>query len=124
MGESSSFFAPRELWAELGGLDERFALPGGGLANHDLYRRACALDSVELVVLLGEATFHQYHEGAATSRRLSWDDMHADYQAIRGMPYRPPQNDPLFVGRVHPLVLEHLEHSARQAIDRRARARG
>ena len=31
------------LWDELGGLDERFALPGGGLANHDLYRRACEL---------------------------------------------------------------------------------
>src|SRR5207249_4347964 len=30
MGESSSLFAHQEVWAELGGLDERFALPGGG----------------------------------------------------------------------------------------------
>ena len=97
---------------ELGGLDERFALPGGGLANHDLYRRACALDSIELVVLLGEATFHQYHGGVATSRRLSWDEMHEEYQAIRGVPYRPPPNDPIFVGRVHPAVFEHVERSA------------
>ncbi len=42
-GESSSLFMPRSLWEELGGLDVRFPLPGGGLANHDLYRRACPL---------------------------------------------------------------------------------
>ena len=35
--------ARRTMWDELGGLDERFALPGGGLVNHDLYRRACDL---------------------------------------------------------------------------------
>jgi hypothetical protein len=123
MGESSSLFARPDVWAELGGLDERFTLPGGGLANHDLYRRACGLDSIELVVLLGEATFHQYHGGAATSRRFTWDDMHADYQAIRGVRYQPPPNDPLYFGRVHPLALEHVERSARQAIDRRTRDR-
>ena len=39
-GESNSLFMPRPLWDELGGLDVRFELPGGGLANHDLYRRA------------------------------------------------------------------------------------
>ena len=80
-------------------MDERFALPGGGLANHDLYRRACALDGVELVVLLGEATFHQYHGGAATSRRFTWDDMHADYPAIRGEPHRPPAESAALRGR-------------------------
>ena len=92
MGESSSLFCSPAIWEELGGLDERFALPGGGLVNHDLYRRACALPSIELVVLLGEGTFHQYHGGAATSRRHSWDEMHADYEAIRGEPHRPPAN--------------------------------
>jgi hypothetical protein len=121
MGESSSLFARREVWAELGGLDERFELPGGGLANHDLYRRACALDGIDLIVLLGEATFHQYHAGAATSRRLTWDDMHADYEAIRGVRYQPPRNEPLYLGRVPPQALEHVERSARQAIERRAR---
>ena len=80
--------ARRRCGRSSGGLDERFALPGGGLVNHDLYRRACALAGVELIVLLGEGTFHQYHGGAATSRRHSWDEMHDDYQAIRGEPHR------------------------------------
>ena len=118
MGESSSFFTRREIWDELGGLDQAFSFPGGGLANHDLYRRACALEGIDLVVLLGEATFHQFHGGAATSRRFTWDEMHAQYEAIRGEPYRPPSNAPIFVGRVPPALLPHLEASARQAADR------
>ena len=91
MGESSSLFCPPTLWEELGGLDERFALPGGGLVNHDLYRRACALHGVELVVLLGEGTFHQYHGGAATSRRLTWDD---DARRLPGDPGRAVPSRP------------------------------
>jgi hypothetical protein len=118
MGESSSLFMPRAQWEEVGRLDERFALPGGGLANHDLYWRACSLAGVELIVLLGEGTFHQYHGGAATSGRFTWDEMHADYEAIRGEPYAPPSNEPLYVGRVAPNVLPHVERSARQAIKR------
>jgi hypothetical protein len=117
-GESSSLFCPRAIWEELGGLDERFTLPGGGLVNHDLYRRACALEGVELVVLLGEGTFHQYHGGAATSRRHRWDEMHADYQAITGVPHRPPANTPLYLGRVRTALLPLIERSARQAITR------
>jgi Glycosyl transferase family 2 len=121
MGESSSLFARRADWAALDGLDQGFALPGGGLANHDLYRRACALDGIELVVLLGEATFHQYHGGAATSRRFTWDEMHDDYQSIRGVPHRPPANQPLYLGRAPAPALPFIERSARQAIDRIAR---
>jgi glycosyltransferase involved in cell wall biosynthesis len=117
-GESSSLFCLRPLWDELGGLDERFALPGGGLVNHDLYRRACALEGVELIVLLGEGTFHQYHGGAATTRRYSWEEMHADYRAITGVHHRPPANPPLYVGPVREVLLPLIERSAHQASNR------
>ena len=123
MGESSSLFMSAALWDELGGLDERFDLPGGGLVNHDLYRRACGLAGVELLELLGEGTFHQYHGGAATSRRFGWDEMHTQYEAIRGERYRPPTNDPLYVGHVHPAVLPFVESSARTR-GRTSRSRG
>jgi glycosyltransferase involved in cell wall biosynthesis len=119
-GESSSLFCHRAVWHELGGLDERFGLPGGGLVNHDVYRRACALQGVELIVLLGEGTFHQFHGGAATTRRHSWDEMHAEYLAITGDPHQPPGNPPLYMGPARPALLPLLERSARQAIDRLA----
>jgi Glycosyltransferase like family 2 len=122
MGESSSLFMRRALWDELGGLDERFALPGGGLANHDLYRRACEAPGTTLVVLPGEGTFHQVHGGAATSRRFDWEQMHADYVAIRDQPYRPPENRPIYFGMIPPQALPHAARSAELALERQARA--
>lgn len=115
MGESNALFMPAALWHELGGLDEGFALPGGGLSNHDLFRRACELPDVQLVVLLGEGTFHQIHGGAATSGRISWDDMHDEYVARRGRVYQPPRNNRLYVGTVPDAALEHVEHSVKRA---------
>jgi hypothetical protein len=120
MGESNSLFMPRALWDELGGMDERFELPGGGLANHDLFQRACALAGAELVVLLGEGTFHQYHGGASTSRRISWDAMHDDFRAIRGHDQRPPPNPPIYLGRLPDPALPHVLDSAERAVRRAA----
>ncbi len=117
MGESSSLFLAPSLWAELGGLDEAFDLPGGGLVNHDLYHRACSAPDVQLVELLGEGTFHQFHGGAATSRRFGWAEMDAGYQALRGRSYRPPDAAPIYVGSVPPSYLPHLERSARLAVE-------
>lgn len=121
LGESSALFLPSELWHELEGLDESFDLPGGGLVNHDLYRRACEARRTELLVLLGEGTFHQVHGGAATSRRYSWDEMHAQYEERRGRPYRPPDRPPTYVGRVPGPARPHLARSLELL---RARQRG
>ena len=117
IGESNGLFMPRALWEELGGLDERFELPGGGLSNHDLFRRACELDGVQLVVLLGEGTFHQIHGGAATSGRLTWDEMHDEYTALRGRPYAPPRNARLYLGEVPATTLSIVADSATRALD-------
>ena len=121
LGESSALFMPRALWDELGGLDERFELPGGGLVNHDLYRRACLLERTQLVVLLGEGTFHQFHGGAATSRRFTWDEMHADYVQVRGETHHPPVVPTLYVGGAPHQSWPHLERSAQLALEARAR---
>ena len=118
MGERSALFMLRGMWRKLGGLDEAFEVPGGGLVNHDLYRRACALEGARLIVLLGEGTFHQFHGGAATSRRLGWKEMHAEYVALRGERYRPPTNQPLYLGAIPASALPHLEQSVQLALER------
>ena len=115
LGESNGLFMETATWHALGGLDERFVLPGGGLANHDFFRRACELDGTQLVVLLGEGTFHQIHGGAATSGRVGWDDMHAEYVRLRGRPWSPPANERLYLGIVPPETLPHVEHAAQRA---------
>lgn len=121
MGESNALFMPKAMWHELGGLDEEFVLPGGGLSNHDLFRRACELDGAQLIVLLGEGTFHQFHGGVATSGRIRWDEMHAEYVALRGRPYTPPTNERLYVGTVPESTLTHMQHSVAWALAHRDR---
>lgn len=118
MGESSSLFMHRSRWEELGGLDESFDLPGGGLVNHDLYHRACSIPGIEVVQLLGEGTFHQIHGGAATSRRFGWTEMEAQYRSLRGHAYRPPTNRPLHLGRLPDAALPLLARSTRLAEER------
>lgn len=122
LGESNALFMPRPMWDELDGADERFSLPGGGLVNHDLYRRACGLMRARLIVLLGEGTFHQIHGGAATSRRLSRSEARAEYERLRGHPYSPPTNRPLYLGQMPATALGHLEYSVRWRIRREAKA--
>lgn len=122
--ESSSLFMARDLWQELGGYDEAFDLPGGGLVNHDLYHRACSRSDTTLVELLAEGTFHQIHGGAATSRRFSWDEMDAQYEVLRGQRFRELPADPILVGRIPDAALEVVDLSARMAIERRPRPAG
>ena len=119
LAESSALFMRKDMWQELGGLDEQFALPGGGLVNHDLYRRACAVSRARLVVLLGEGTFHQFHGGAATSRRFDFEQMQADYESHRGERYRAPRKDTHYFGRVPPAAFGHLIKSVERSQERR-----
>lgn len=118
MGESNGLFMPAAMWDELGGLDERFQLPGGGRVNHDLYSRACQLDASQLVLLLGEGTFHQTHGGAFTSGAGRRDEALEEYEALRGRPYVVPEQEPIYVGRMPVHALPALEHSVRWAMRR------
>ncbi len=105
IAESSALFLRRELWELLGGVDERFDAPGGGLLNLDTYRRAGDLPGAELVILLGEGTFHQLHGGIATNAPVETfhdmlDQWGKQYEAIRGCSFAYPnlKNAPTYLG--------------------------
>lgn len=89
--ESNAIFMTKETWKELGGFDTRFESPGGGLVNLDLWNRAVELPDHELVMLLGEGTFHQVHGGVATNTTVPrWPEFSAEYKHIVGTPYKVP----------------------------------
>ena len=116
MGESNGLFMPAALWRELGGLDEGFALPGGGLSNHDLFRRACELDR-RAARGAARARARSTRSTAARRRRAGSAGTRCTPSTSRGAGtrYQPPQNERLYVGTVPDAALEHVEHSAQRA---------
>jgi hypothetical protein len=122
ISESNSLFLPRTMWRELGGCDEQFVSSGGGLVNLDTYVRACELPDNQLIVLLGEGTFHQVHGGFATNARTSpWNQFHDEYMRIRGKVFSSPTNLPWYLGEVHPPALKSIEVAAKLARDASAK---
>lgn len=111
LGESNGLFMSPTMWDELGGLEEAFTLPGGGLVNHDLYRRACELSDTDLIVLLGEGTFHQFHGGAFTSGDGDRKAAREEYRSIRGPGFTPLERDTLYFGSIPDSTVPLLDHS-------------
>jgi glycosyltransferase involved in cell wall biosynthesis len=119
IAESNALFLRREAWESLGGVDERFDGPGGGLVNLDAFGRALDLPEAKLVILLGEATFHQLHGGTNTNspldvQRRNWARWSNEYANIRGRPYQPvqPKHAPTFIGTFPQAELAHLVRAA------------
>lgn len=92
VGESNSLFMRRGLWRELGGYDEAFVSPGGGFVNLDTWERACHLPDVSPILLIGEATFHQFHGGVATNvPRKDVKTLRREYIELRGHDHTRPK---------------------------------
>ena len=92
-------------------------MPAGGCANIDFYGRACQRDDLELVILLGEGTFHQVHGGVTTNAALD-DDLSQyfeEYKRIRGEPYRIVPKTAHYLGHVPFEAREFVQQSANRA---------
>lgn len=106
IAETNALFMFRNLWDELGGYDESFETPGGGLVNLDTYLRATEAKGSVLVNLLGEGTFHQVHGGVATNQNrddASWNVFHEEYIKLRNKPYKPTDRESLLFGCIQPI---------------------
>ncbi len=93
LAESNCLFMPAELYRRIGGLDEAFSTPGGGFCNLDLFTRAAEASGEHVVQLIGEASFHQYHQGTTTNVSDADKDRQvrgyeAAYRALRGRDFQ------------------------------------
>jgi glycosyltransferase involved in cell wall biosynthesis len=120
LAESGCFFMPKRTFERLGGFDEKFDLPGGGLANLDIYERACKMPDAKLFIILGEGSFHQIHGGVSTNaseeeNRHLWQLFEKQYFDIRGRHYQLPEKIPEYIGHVPPELLRFIRYSAERA---------
>lgn len=118
MGESNFICVSREVWQRVGGFDPLFDQTGGGQVNLDFYKRVCELPETILIVLAGEGSFHQFHGGITTGqqgdvRRQIMTDHFAQYAAIRGGAYRPPEKRAILFGAFPDNTMKTAEFAAR-----------
>jgi hypothetical protein len=125
--ESNCLCLTKEAFERLRGFDERFVSRGGGYTNLDFYVRATELPDVALFVTPGEGTFHQFHGGITTGgvgiedRARLMNDIHDEYQALRGHPFVMPQREAILLGRIPPNARRFFEESMKNWERRAAR---
>jgi glycosyltransferase involved in cell wall biosynthesis len=110
LAESNCVALCKSTYLKLGGFDERFESPGGGFLNLDFFNRVLARSEVQPVMLLGEATFHQFHGGVATNVPISehpWQRFAEEYESIKGRPYEKMVRPAHFLGHIPP-ECQHL----------------
>lgn len=117
IGESNCFVVPKAVFEQLGGFDENFTETGGGQVNLDFYKRAVELPETQLVILLGEGSFHQIHGGVTTGTKGSHREEtmaahFAQYGKLRGEAYRPPGKRAIYLGAIPDSALKYIRHGS------------
>jgi hypothetical protein len=113
ISESNCVCMARCTYDLLNGFDERFQCAGGGLVNLDFYKRSCGLHN-DIVVLLGEGTFHQFHGGVSTnisSKDSPFEEFHQEYIRLRGESFSRPIIQPIYFGTLPSQCLPFLTQS-------------
>jgi hypothetical protein len=101
--ESGCFALRKQDYLRLGGFDERFRMPGGGLVNLEFFERCLGDAGLEYVMLLGEGSFHQFHGGFTTNKPMSehpFEQCHDEYVRLMGKPLARTTRRPYVMGRL------------------------
>lgn len=104
--ESNCFCLRKSDYLQLGGFDEAFTSKGGGLVNLDFFNRIHEDERFYPILLLGEASFHQFHGGVATNVIMEehpWNGMAAEYQTIRSKAFASRFQRPHYFGKLNEL---------------------
>jgi hypothetical protein len=114
--ESTCYFLRKDSFLKIGGYDERFNTPGGGLCNHDFFCRAKKMKRSELIMILGEGSFHQFHHGTVTNnpdfkKNKVYRSYLDEYKKIKGIELEMIPKDISFVGHLHENCLSVLYRS-------------
>jgi hypothetical protein len=125
MQECNALFCSADNFRRIGGADERFDQPGGGSINLYIYRRLGTLPDIQLFVLPGEGSFHQFHGGVTTQelpddeqRKAVLKSFDTRLEAIWGGPFKALTREPMLLGAVTHWAQPFLEKASEMASQR------
>lgn len=113
LSESNCITITKYEFYKINGYCESFETPGGGFVNLDFYKRACE-NTDNLVILLGEGTFHQFHGGVATNVPLNQHPgqiFNNEYRLLRGIDFSTPLQKPTYFGKLQNETIQFLDYS-------------
>ncbi len=113
LSESNCLTITKSEFNKINGYCELFKTQGGGFVNLDFYKRACD-NTDNLVILLGEGTFHQFHGGVATNVPMNQHPaqiFNNEYKQIRGLDFSPPLKKPIYFGKLPNESIPFLKYS-------------
>ncbi|HPN67290.1 MAG TPA: glycosyltransferase family A protein [bacterium] len=96
IAESNCIFLRKSIFQKMGGMNERFSLPGGGLVNLDFFKRLIEDYNTQLVLLKHEGSFHQIHGGIMSNARGEEESINnfikysKEYKKIKKIDYTIP----------------------------------
>lgn len=102
LAESNCFFVKTETLKSIG-FNPGFISKGGGLINLSVFRDLIEIKKLNTYHLVGEATFHQFHGGAASN--ISMEDhpvqeYKEEYRNIMGKEFISPKYSPIYYGEI------------------------
>lgn len=121
--ESNCYFASREVFDAIGGVDEEFTLAGGGSLNLHLTRQLGTRKGSEYFMLGGEGSFHQFHGGVTSSQnRARVVEEHAAQLHMKwGGNYSFLSRNPIILGhfrdQVHPTLKFSVDGIMRRVLN-------
>ena len=122
MSESNCYFAPRANLEKIGFADTSFTHEGGGALNLHMFRALGLMPDSTYIVLMGEASCHQYH-GGVTSNKTREEVQDKFIQQLKSLwqdQYKALTREPLFFGSISPQA-QALLSQASQLGERRHR---
>lgn len=99
IAESNAIVTTKENYKRLRGYNTGFVSPGGGYSNLELFERYTLDEETINVSLIGEGSFHQFHNGISTSKKNLQLIMKQEYELIKGRKYSVPKYTQFFYGK-------------------------
>ncbi|PLW68216.1 hypothetical protein C0039_13600 [Pseudohalioglobus lutimaris] len=125
ISESNCYFVPRANLAQIEHADTRFDYEGGGAINLHMFRALGLLPGTVYLLLMGEASFHQFHGGVTSNetREQVVGKFYSQLSELWRGKYKALTREPLFYGSISPQA-QALISAASKYGERRAKRLG